>query len=186
MSDTNTVIVVEPEAHLHDALKEALDRCGLQNIYEMREKAPDNEQTRDVIFVGQGPLGSTNAQFIDAPYKLGDLVDKINKLTKAAQAEAIRKIGPYDLSIREMALIKRSSGQSITLTDREGEILQALSKANAPVSKRALLEQVWEYADGVETHTLETHIYRLRQKMEDDPSNPRYLCTNDQGYFLDI
>lgn len=73
----------------------------------------------------------------------------------------------------------------VRLTEKEVAIL-CLLKESAPssASRQVLLEKVWAYAEGVETHTIETHIYRLRQKIEDDPSNPKILITKDDGYTV--
>jgi DNA-binding response OmpR family regulator len=78
----------------------------------------------------------------------------------------------------------------IRLTEKERDILLCLLAAKAQgegggaVERRALLDRVWGYAETVETHTLETHIYRLRQKIEMDPASPQYLLTDGTGYRL--
>ena len=71
------------------------------------------------------------------------------------------------------------------LTEKETKILQVLNRA-FPVSatKDELLAEVWDMRDGLTTHTLETHIYRLRQKIEADPSNAKSLVTEEGGYRL--
>ena len=76
-------------------------------------------------------------------------------------------------------------GGTIRLTDKEVHILSFLAvQEGASVLRETLLEEVWGYARSVETHTLETHLYRLRQKIEDDPSRPALLMTDEKGYRL--
>ncbi len=99
-------------------------------------------------------------------------------------------IGPYVFEAQEKLLRPEETtleGAEIPLTDKEVDILVFLSRhANTPVSRDALLKQVWRYQDGVDTHTLETHIYRLRQKMEKSAEAPEILVTRDEGYVLNI
>ena len=71
------------------------------------------------------------------------------------------------------------------LTEKETSILKFLYRSGATVVGRdTLLGEVWGYNAGVTTHTLETHVYRLRQKIEDDPSNAELLVTEPGGYRL--
>ena len=75
--------------------------------------------------------------------------------------------------------------KKIRLTEKETAILKYLYRAgNKPVSRDTLLGEVWGYNSGVTTHTLETHIYRLRQKIEEDPSHAQILLTEQGGYRL--
>jgi DNA-binding response OmpR family regulator len=77
-----------------------------------------------------------------------------------------------------------SKGKKIRLTDKETNILKYLYRAGGKVvSREELLTEVWGYNAGVTTHTLETHVYRLRQKIEPDPS-ARLLMTEAGGYRL--
>jgi DNA-binding response OmpR family regulator len=79
----------------------------------------------------------------------------------------------------------RRAGAKIRLTEKETNILKYLYRASdAVVPRDELLHEVWGYNAGVTTHTLETHIYRLRQKIEPDPSNARILVTETGGYRL--
>jgi len=73
----------------------------------------------------------------------------------------------------------------VRLTDKESSILKFLYRAGGkPVPRQILLNEVWGYNSAVTTHTLETHIYRLRQKMEADPSHPQLLLTDRGAYRL--
>ena len=78
-----------------------------------------------------------------------------------------------------------SKGQKIRLTEKETAILRFLYRAGqTPMSRETLLQDVWGYNSGVTTHTLETHVYRLRQKIEKDPSRAEILITEQGGYRL--
>jgi DNA-binding response OmpR family regulator len=95
-------------------------------------------------------------------------------------------IGPYDFRPGTKALQDRTKGRRIRLTDKETAILKFLYRSGArTVARQVLLNDVWGYDPTVTTHTLETHIYRLRQKIEPDPANIRLLITEIGGYRLD-
>lgn len=80
-----------------------------------------------------------------------------------------------------------ASGSAVRLTEKEVEFLKALYQApGRTLAKSVLLDVVWGYVPGVETHTLETHVYRLRQKIERDPANPQLLVTLDGAYALRV
>jgi DNA-binding response OmpR family regulator len=83
-------------------------------------------------------------------------------------------------------LLQPTRNRKIRLTDKETSILRFLYRAGGKtVLRQVLLNEVWGYNSAVTTHTLETHIYRLRQKAEPDPSQPRLLLTESGGYRLD-
>ena len=82
-------------------------------------------------------------------------------------------------------MVDGGSGQKVRLTEKETSILKYLYRTGDKVVGRdVLLNEVWGYNAGVTTHTLETHIYRLRQKIEPDPSNAKLLVTEPGGYRL--
>lgn len=91
--------------------------------------------------------------------------------------------GPFTVMPNERLL--RGEQGDINLTEKELDILILLKDSEGQsVSRKTMLDRVWGYASGVETHTLETHIYRLRQKIEPDPAKPSLLLTDEQGYRL--
>ena len=98
--------------------------------------------------------------------------------------DAVFALGPYTFKPAGKILIEEN-GSKIRLTEKETSILKFLYRAGEKVVTRdVLLEEVWGYNAGVTTHTLETHIYRLRQKIERDPSNAEILVTETGGYKL--
>jgi len=93
-------------------------------------------------------------------------------------------LGDYIFHPQEKQLTDPADG-AIDLTDKEVDILVYLAK-HRTASRDDLLKNVWRYQQGVDTHTLETHIYRLRQKIEKSADHPQLLVTDDQGYRLNI
>ncbi len=92
-------------------------------------------------------------------------------------------LGPYTFK-PSMKMLTTADERRIRLTEKETNILKFLYRADGVVARDVLLHEVWGYNAGVTTHTLETHIYRLRQKIEAEPSNARLLVTESGGYRL--
>ena len=121
------------------------------------------------------------------PFKLASLLSCVRShLRKHEQSEnAELTVGPYKFSPSTRQLISIKSKTYVRLTDKETSILIYLFRArNSAVSRDVLLNEVWGYSGDVTTHTLETHIYRLRQKIESDPSAAEILITEPGGYRL--
>ncbi len=125
--------------------------------------------------------------YVTKPFKFAVLLARIRaQLRQHEQSEdAIFNIGPYTFRPSAKLLLHNDKKQKIRLTDKESSLLKYLYRANDRVVSRALLlNEVWGYNSSVNTHTLETHIYRLRQKIEPDPSNAKLLVTEPGGYRL--
>jgi DNA-binding response OmpR family regulator len=124
--------------------------------------------------------------YVTKPFKFPVLLARIRaQLRQHEQSEeAIFQLGPYTFKPSAKLLITEDD-KKIRLTEKETNILKFLYRASAGVVPRdTLLHEVWGYNAGVTTHTLETHIYRLRQKIEPDPSNARILLTESGGYRI--
>ena len=124
--------------------------------------------------------------YITKPFKFAVLLARIRaQLRQHEQSEdAVFTIGHYTFKPASKILVDEK-GAKIRLTEKETSILKYLYRAAEKVVTRdVLLHEVWGYNAGVTTHTLETHIYRLRQKIEKDPSNSELLVTEMGGYKL--
>ncbi len=124
--------------------------------------------------------------YVTKPFKFPVLLARIRaQLRQHEQSEdAVFQMGPYTFKPAQKMLLD-AKDKKIRLTEKETNILKYLYRASASVVARdVLLHEVWGYNAGVTTHTLETHIYRLRQKIETDPSNARLLVTESGGYKL--
>jgi DNA-binding response OmpR family regulator len=124
--------------------------------------------------------------YVTKPFKFPVLLARIRaQLRQHEQSEdAVFQLGPYTFKPAMKMLIDERE-RKIRLTEKETNILKFLYRATEGVVPRdVLLHEVWGYNAGVTTHTLETHIYRLRQKIEPDPSNARLLVTESGGYRL--
>ena len=124
--------------------------------------------------------------YITKPFKFAVLLARIrSQLRQHEQSEdAVFAIGPYTFKPAAKLLLDEKGGK-VRLTEKETSILKYLYRAGEKiVSRETLLHEVWGYNAGVTTHTLETHIYRLRQKIEKDPSHAELLVTETGGYKL--
>ena len=124
--------------------------------------------------------------YVTKPFRFAVLLARIRAhLRSHEQSEdAVFAIGPYTFRPAGKMLTD-DTGKQVRLTEKETNILKYLYRAGAkPVSREELLTEVWGYNAGVTTHTLETHIYRLRQKIEPEPGQARLLLTDAGGYRL--
>lgn len=131
-------------------------------------------------------LDSGANDYVTKPFKFSVLLARIRaQLRQHEQSEdAVFAIGPYNFKPASKLLMEQD-GSKIRLTEKETSILKYLYRSGDKVVTRdVLLHEVWGYNAGVTTHTLETHIYRLRQKIEKDPSNAELLVTETGGYKL--
>ncbi|MCW5721366.1 MAG: response regulator transcription factor [Devosia sp.] len=131
-------------------------------------------------------LESGANDYLTKPFRFPVLMARINAaLRQHDQSEdAVFTIGPYSFQ-PAAKMLETSDGIKVRLTDKETSILKYLYRQGPKtITRDVLLKEVWGYNNRVTTHTLETHIYRLRQKIERDPSNARLLVTEDGGYRL--
>ena len=131
-------------------------------------------------------LDSGANDYVSKPFRFPVLLARIRaQLRQHEQSEdAVFQLGPYTFKPAVKMLVTEDD-RKIRLTEKETNILKFLYRASEGVVARdVLLHEVWGYNAGVTTHTLETHIYRLRQKIEPDPSNARLLVTESGGYRL--
>ena len=166
------------------------DMDGREAVRLMRR---DGFRSPIIMLTGQGSetdtvlgLESGANDYVTKPFKFAVILARIRAHLRQYEAseDAVFQIGPY--TFRPGAkLLTNAKGSKLKLTEKETAILRYLYRAGQKVVGRdMLLAEVWGYNSNVTTHTLETHIYRLRQKIEADPSNARILVTEPGGYKL--
>ena len=126
--------------------------------------------------------------YIPKPFRLNELLARLRAQLRVFDnsEDAVFLIGPYTFRPSAKLLLETARNRKVRLTEKESAILKYLYRAGGrPVARQILLNEVWGYNSAVTTHTLETHIYRLRQKIEPDPANAALLLTEGGGYRLD-
>lgn len=134
-------------------------------------------------------LDSGANDFVTKPFQMNVLLARLRaQLRQFEQMEdTIFNIGPYKFRSSSKVLVDERDGKKVRLTDKEAAILRYLHRAgDKVVSREELLTGVWGYGPNLTTHTLETHVYRLRQKIESNPSRAEFLITEAGGYRLSV
>ncbi len=124
--------------------------------------------------------------YVTKPFRFAVLLARIRAQLRQHESseDATFRVGPYTFKPAAKLLLT-DDDKKVRLTEKEVAILRYLYKAGRkPIARDTLLKEVWGYNAGVTTHTLETHVYRLRQKIEPDPANARLLVTEAGGYKL--
>lgn len=145
-----------------------------------------SENTADLLVsVGNDGIRVGQASY-SFPVRLGVILNDIKTLQRHKNAKSIDPLmiggGVFDA---DRSVFSTEQGDQVKLTEKESAILMMLNDhKGARVGREDLLGYVWGYAKGLETHTVETHIYRLRQKIEVDPANPAIILTDEDGYRI--
>lgn len=132
-------------------------------------------------------LDSGASDYVAKPFRLAVLVARLRAQLRQFERsdDAAFAIGPFTFRPAAKLLLDQTANRKIHLTEKETAILKYLYRAGKKtVGRDVLLGEVWGYNAAVATHTLETHIYRLRQKIEHDPANAEILVTEIGGYRL--
>jgi DNA-binding response OmpR family regulator len=166
------------------------DRNGREVLGQLRESgvtapvimltAADGE-TDTVMGLDAGA-----SDYVTKPFRFTVLLARVRAQLRAHEQseEVVLRVGPYEFHPAARVLVDQKN-RKLRLTDKESNILKYLYRAgDKPVTREELLAEVWGYNAGVTTHTLETHVYRLRQKIEPDPGHARLLITEAGGYRL--
>lgn len=212
MARKHKIFLIDFEPLIYDALanwfisKEEfepvkLEHCETSDDDLMKSAAililSQNEETENllkkypessIIIIGTEAFDNGNIINIKKPVRFGVLEAKIKILLRLKSEQLMQSLDimGYKLNISHHSLLS-PDGSELKLTDKEAEILIYLNQAKgSAVSREELLREVWRYNDGITTHTLETHIYRLRQKLNQFIGTKDILHTEDGGYSLRV
>jgi DNA-binding response OmpR family regulator len=125
--------------------------------------------------------------YVTKPFRLNVLLARLRAQLRQSEHrdDAVFAIGPYTFQPGAKLMTDQTRRKKVRLTEKETAILRYLYHAgDRAIGRATLLDEVWGYNAGVTTHTLETHVYRLRQKIERDPANAEILITEPGGYRL--
>lgn len=182
--------IVEPDERQRAVLIRALGEAGFDYCHVRADHPPPDDAggvEEPVIYLGGGMVGAQNADpiIIEKPYRFGALLDRVRQLRNRARQKGYT-FPACRIDAQHSLFFSGLAQAGVRLTEKELDILLYLAarKGEAPVKRQDLLEAVWGYGENIETHTLETHIYRLRQKIEADPARPQFLQTRGDGYVL--
>ena len=155
--------------------------------------ANDENSLNDVIKNLNNYLIISNKEYLNSdkqfiienfPIKIFKLVEKINieflKIQFSSQSEV--KIQNYIIDLNSRVMVLKSI--KLKLTEKEINIITYLSKSNKPVTVDELQKEVWSYQSDIETHTVETHIYRLRKKIINTFDDNEFIISKKNGYQI--
>ncbi|HEU0095776.1 MAG TPA: response regulator transcription factor [Rhizomicrobium sp.] len=154
---------------------------GLEEGDTLTAKLREAGLVAPVLLLGE----SISAQeTLPKPFRFSALLARLHALSThhAANGDAAVRIGPY--TFHPSAKLLQEGARKVRLTEKETNILKFLHASAGTVPRDILLHEVWGYGPAVATHTLETHIYRLRKKIEQDPAKAQILLTEGGGYRL--
>lgn len=126
--------------------------------------------------------------YISAPFRLEETLARLRAQIRVYESseDAVLAIGPFQFRPGFRTLQNINTGVSVRLTEKEAAVLKFLYRADGPVTRTTLLHEVWGYNATATTHTVETHIYRLRRKIEPEPGRIELLVNVEGGYRLCI
>lgn len=136
-----------------------------------------------MLVLGDSDSSDGGHETLARPFRFSTLLARLHALAShPAEGDGAVRIGPY--TFHPSAKLLQADGRKVRLTEKETDILKFLHASTGTVPRDILLHEVWGYGPAVATHTLETHIYRLRKKIEEDPARARILLTEAGGYRL--
>ena len=181
-------IIVYQDNVLFSILNEIKENFNFE-VFKANKKELDNyinTYQNDFILVSKSKVGNFQNQLTlnDKPIKIEKLIEQINLkfLKEKFNSQSDFSVGSYKLNLNSREMIKDK--KSIDLTEREINLIIFLKKISKPVKIDKIQKEVWEYGADLETHTVETHIYRLRKKIKEKFNDENFIVSSKKGYSL--
>tara|TARA_A100001011_G_scaffold377681_1_gene441645 strand:+ start:1159 stop:1722 length:564 start_codon:yes stop_codon:yes gene_type:complete len=183
-----TKIIFYDFINLYEIFKELNNffKFELENIDDEKKLKEITTNTSDFLLISKIPILNYKSQLIigSEPIKLDKLIQKINVeiLKKNYSQKSDIKVGNYSLNLnsREIFLDKKV----LKLTEQEIKMILYLLNSSKPVPINELQSNIWSYASNLETHTVETHIHRLRKKILEFFNDKNFILSTKNGYFI--
>ncbi len=173
---------------LFNILNEIRENLNFEPIKAQENNLKDINSTITSDFL---IISKNNLEKIDNQINLTNLPIRINKIIEMINIQFLKNkfnlqsninIGSYTLNLNSRKIIK--NGINLDLTERETNLIVYLNKSKSPIKIDELQKDVWEYSSDLETHTVETHIYRLRKKMKDKFGDNKFILSLKNGYKI--
>ena len=159
----------------------------LINLNKLNYNEVEIDQLKDYLVLCKKDENLFKQQLVfkDYPIKIHKLLEIINVrfLKNKFNFQSEINIGPYKLNLNSREISSKNT--KLDLTEREANVLIFIYTSKKPVSIDELQNQVWGYVSKVETHTVETHIYRLRKKIKEKFNNDKFIISTDNGYVIE-
>ena len=139
-----------------------------------------------VLFLNFGSKKNftTSVEIINCPFQLNNFVERINVLflkNKFLNNSNLNILN-YEINLNSKEILR--DGQKLKLTEREINFILFLKNSNSPQNIKSILKSVWKYSPNLETHTVETHVHRLRKKFFSHFKDDNFIKINKKGYFI--
>ena len=196
MNQSVIIVNIKPLFEILNEINEnfsfKLDYINIKN-FEVNFK-PNDKKLENAVFLTTAEymarlseIGIENNKLIQiksTPENINKIIDKINVtlMQNKYDFQSKIKIKNYNLDINSKTI--ETNDKKLKLTEKEIEIILFLNKDKLPKRVIELQKNVWGYAKDIETHTVETHVYRLRKKISDSFKDDKFILSDDNGYFL--
>ena len=181
----NSKTLIVNHKHLYDILNEISENLNFKVINGL-DKDTDYKQFKNYIFLSTKKEKSEKNHLIitEFPIKIKKLIEiiNINFLQKNYSLQSNIKVGEYELDLNSRIL--KTNNVSLDLTEMEANVILFIKKSNKAIKIKDLQKNVWHQAAGLETHTVETHIYRLRKKIKEKFQDDNFIKSTKNGYEI--
>ena len=184
----NQKLIIYDFLIIYKILTEIEDNLNFNITYLKKEELQilDKKKDENFIILTQKKIPNIDNQFIldDLPIKLNQLIEKLNveflKLNYKDQASYI--IGKYQIDLNSRTISNKL--EILRLTEKEIDTIVYLNKSKKPIKIKELQLNVWDHKSKLETHTVETHIHRLRKKIKEKFGDDKFIISSKEGYFV--
>ncbi len=180
------IIIYENDV-LFEILEEIKEKLGFGLIKADKKDFEDIKKNIGSTFVVISKIQKKQENCLivnEYPIRIKKLLQiiNVNLLKKEFNIQANINIGSYKLNLNSREIIK--DNLVLDLTEREANLINFINKSNKPVKIEELQKKVWDYSDELETHTVETHIYRLRKKIKQKFNDENFIVSSKKGYII--
>ena len=179
-------LIIYESKVIFDILNEIKEELNCNLLFKTKQELLKIDNLENNLILTENPIGNLENQILisNFPIKLKKLIEQINIsfLKKNFNLQSEVKIGPYKINLNSRVLSFQN--KNLDLTEKETLMIIYLNNKDNPCSVHELQEAVWKQSTDLETHTVETHIYRLRKKIKDKFQDDKFILSSKKGYEI--